>query len=66
MGPYVVSVSFDHSVRVWDARTLSCVKILAGHNGYVHTAVASMDDKVLFTGSGDKTIRCWSALQNHQ
>jgi WD40 repeat protein len=44
-------------VRVWEEKTWTCVKTLAGHNGYIHAL--AIDKGTLFTGSGDKSIKLW-------
>ena len=43
---------------IWDLDTLSNVKTLFGHNNSV-TALASLTDGSLASGSADKTIKIW-------
>ena len=60
--PIVLSGSDDSSVRAWDARTLKCLKVCSGHTDNVR--VLALDSRFLYSGSWDKTIRCWD-LQNN-
>jgi WD40 repeat protein len=46
--------------RVWDARTGSEVKVLAGHGAYVLDLAFSPDGQTLATTSADQTVRLWS------
>jgi WD40 repeat protein len=36
-----------------------CVKTLKGHSDYVRSVCFSKDDKLVVSGSGDKTLRLW-------
>jgi WD40 repeat protein len=36
-----------------------CVKTLEGHSGYVYSVCFSKDDKLVVSGSKDKTLRLW-------
>lgn len=52
----VFSGSDDTTIKVWDSRTLQCLKTLEGHEDNVR--VLAVGNKHVFSGSWDKTIRC--------
>ena len=56
-GRFVVSGSQDGTVRVWDATTGGCVRLLAGHAGVVN-GVGSFRG-VVASCSADGTVRVW-------
>lgn len=58
-GKYVVSASFDKSVRIWDVRTGKCIDTLRGHTDWVHSASFSNDGKYIVSSSSDRTTRIW-------
>lgn len=49
----IATSSFDDTVRVWDAVTGKCIKILTDHKRPVYTLAFSPDGKWLATGGGD-------------
>lgn len=55
----LASASFDRSIRIWDLKTGTQIR-LDGHYGAV-TALASLPSGYLFSGSLDRTIRIWDA-----
>lgn len=58
---FIVSASYDKTVRIWDAETGLMLRILNGHNDIVNSADFSSDGKFLITASRDRTIRIWNA-----
>jgi WD40 repeat protein len=67
-GRFIVTASLDNSVRVWDASSGQARLTLdehsagpqhGGHRGPVTCAVFSSDDKYVFTGSEDGSVRKW-------
>ena len=58
-GTRVVSASWDETVRVWDAATLSCVATLEGHTDRVVSAWFSPDGTRVVSASRDRTVRVW-------
>jgi WD40 repeat protein len=51
----------DHTVRVWNLPGSRVMRMLPGHSGYVTCLALSPDGLLLASGSGDSTIRLWSA-----
>lgn len=60
-GNQILSASVDKTIRVWDAFTGACLKVLEGHSDSVSYACFSNDGKIIASASDDKTIRIWSA-----
>jgi WD40 repeat protein len=54
-------VGMDHTVRVWSVPDRRIVRVLAGHTRHVTCLALSADGQWLASGSGDSTIRLWSA-----
>src|SRR5262249_45163519 len=57
-GKRVLTGSFDHTVRVWDAAAGKEVVVLRGHTGPVRSADFSRDGKHALT-AGDSTAPWW-------
>jgi WD40 repeat protein len=57
----LASGSDDKTIRIWDAETGECERVLEGHSGWVSSVVFSHDSKRVASGSDDKTIRIWDA-----
>ncbi|KAF8578326.1 WD40 repeat-like protein [Ramaria rubella] len=61
-GKYIVSGSWDTTVRVWDTETGQAVSVpFEGHSSWVTSVAFSPDGKHIASGSDDKTIRVWDA-----
>jgi WD40 repeat protein len=60
-GKYLVSASYDKSVRVWDLSSLRCIHLLVGHDKNVCTAKYSPDGKYIISASDDEIVRIWDA-----
>ena len=58
-GNYIVSGGEDHTVKIWDAATGKCMKVLEGHTNGVMCVEFSPDSQYVISGSKDKTIRVW-------
>jgi len=53
----LVSGSYDKTVRVWDLRMGTCLRVLAGHSKAVFCLQTAYDRIV--SGSADSTVRIW-------
>jgi WD40 repeat protein len=61
-GKYIVSGSWDKTIRMWDAQTGKLVSDpFEGHTNSVTSVAFSADGKYIVSGSWDKTIRMWDA-----
>lgn len=58
-GRYVLSASFDKSVRLWDGVTGKFIATLRGHVGPVYQVSWSADSRLFCSASKDSTIKVW-------
>lgn len=58
-GTRLASVSWDRTVKLWDAASGARVHELAGHQGFVLCADFDPSGARLATGSYDQTVRLW-------
>jgi len=59
---FVISSSFDKTMRLWDLRSGKCVRQFFGHNKEVWTVSFSTDNRQIFSGGADKTMNLWNTL----
>ncbi|KAG6425941.1 hypothetical protein SASPL_110150 [Salvia splendens] len=57
--PYLVTGSDDHTAKVWDYQTKSCVQTLEGHTHNVSAVCFHPELPIIITGSEDGTVRIW-------
>ncbi len=62
-GRIAVSGSNDKTIRVWDIKSLICLRILVGHTDTVNSVKLTPDGRMAVSGSSDKTLRVWN-LEN--
>ncbi|MBF0456550.1 MAG: protein kinase [Nitrospirae bacterium] len=58
-GRYVVTGSADCSAALWDAASMSCLKIFKGHEGMVNAVAISGDSRFIISGGEDAAVRLW-------
>jgi WD40 repeat protein len=60
-GKLIVSASFDHTLKVWDAQTGQMLRSLEGHSRWVVSCAFSPDGKLIVSASYDHTLKVWDA-----
>ncbi|GAB1538581.1 hypothetical protein NUACC21_12430 [Scytonema sp. NUACC21] len=58
-GQYVVSGSFDNTIKIWELATAKEIHTLTGHNHSVYAVALSSDGQYVVSGSDDNTIKIW-------
>lgn len=57
---YVISSSWDKTMRLWDLRNGKCRNQFIGHNKEVFTTTFSTDNRQIFSGGADKAMYLWN------
>ena len=65
-GRFVVSGSYDNTVRVWEASTGRQTALCEGHTDWVRSVSFSPDGRYVVSGSRDNTVRVWEASTGRQ
>lgn len=66
-GPRILATaSFDTSVRLWDADTGECLRVLSRHTEAVYTVAFNPTGTHIATGSPDHTINIWRVQVNEK
>ena len=63
---YIVSGSWDKTIRIWNLLEKRQETVLQGHTDSVWTVAVTSDNKYIVSGSRDKTIRIWNLLEKKQ
>jgi ribosome assembly protein 4 len=58
-GRWILSASFDKSVRLWDGATGKFLATFRGHVGPVYQVAWSPDSRLAVSGSKDSTLKLW-------
>ncbi|SCU92889.1 LAFA_0F13520g1_1 [Lachancea sp. 'fantastica'] len=58
-GRYIVSASFDNSIKLWDGRNGNFVATFRGHVASVYQVAWSSDCRLLVSCSKDTTLKVW-------
>lgn len=59
---FVISSSWDKTMRLWDLRSGKCVRQFTGHTKEVLTTAFSQENRQIFSGGCDKQIYLWNTL----
>ena len=59
-GQRIVSASYDHTARIWNAADGRLLITLQGHTDKVNSAAFSPNGQLIVTSSDDKTARVWN------
>ncbi|MDB5335813.1 MAG: serine/threonine protein kinase with repeat, partial [Planctomycetaceae bacterium] len=60
-GKHLVSGSWDHTIKLWDALTGKKIRTLEGHSGWIRSVSFSHDGLRIVSSSDDKTVKIWDA-----
>jgi WD40 repeat protein len=47
-------------MKLWNVETGECVRAFIGHTEYVSSVSISSDNKLVISGSGDRTLKLWN------
>merc|ERR1719240_801190 len=59
---FVISSSWDKTMRLWDLRSGKCVRNFIGHTKEVHTCTFSADNRQIFSAGSEKSLKLWNTL----
>ncbi|BAY07666.1 NB-ARC domain-containing protein [Calothrix sp. NIES-2098] len=59
-GKYVISGSYDKTLKVWNWQTGELLRTLKGHSDSVNAVALSADGKYAISGSSDTTFKVWN------
>ncbi|KAI9092894.1 WD40-repeat-containing domain protein [Phlyctochytrium arcticum] len=56
---YIVSSSFDRTLKIWNAQSASCERTLNGHTDSVTSCDVTVDGRYIASASTDCSVRLW-------
>ena len=59
-GPLLATASFDHTTKIWNIKTGTCIFTLEGHTLPVYSVAFSPNQRFIATGSFDQTLLVWA------
>jgi len=65
-GNWVVSGSFDNSIRLWKSDSGKQLAVFSGHEDAIHCVTFSPDGRRVLSGSKDRTLRLWDVPSGAQ
>ena len=58
-GQTLVNGDESGNLHIWNLQTLTLLRTLEGHSGWVWCVAISPDNQILVSGSADKTVKTW-------
>jgi WD40 repeat protein len=58
-GRFVLSASWDKTVKIWDLATGQIIGTLVGHRSHVTSVAVTADGRFAVTASLDQTLKVW-------
>jgi WD40 repeat protein len=62
-GRWIVSASWDTTLKIWEAETGQELRTLSGHTAEVNGCAISADGRWIASASSDKTLKVWDSYQ---
>jgi WD40 repeat protein/DNA-binding CsgD family transcriptional regulator len=59
-GETLASSGEDNTIRIWNVKTLTCIRLIPGHSQWVCAIAFSPDDQTIASGSADSTVKLWN------
>lgn len=59
---YLLSSSWDKTIRLWDLKTFRTNRLFTGHTKEVFSVAFSSDNRQIISSGADKTIKLWNTL----
>jgi len=63
-GKWVITASFDKTLRLWDSQSRQSVRTMSGHTGLVLSIAVHPDGTRIASGAMDNTIKIWDVPLN--
>lgn len=63
-GSKILSASFDHTARLWDAENGTLLQTLEGHEDEIFSCQFNYEGDTIITGSKDNTCRIWRDVES--
>ncbi len=58
-GKYVISGSWDKTIKVWEVNTGKLLRVLRGHSDEITSVAVNANGKYIVSGSKDSTVKVW-------
>lgn len=65
-GKYVLSGSWDHAIRLWDAASGQKIKTFAGHTGRINALAFSADGRRILSAARDNLVKIWDVATGQE